>query len=272
MTNRKLRFLPAFLLIILLAVPVLAVPAGAAGDFPVADSAELLGANEQTELERRAKDLSTTYGCGVYICTVDAMEKGSDSDAAMATAKEIYKEYDLGMGSQKSGMLLFLSMETRKYALIAYGGGNNVLTDYGRKKMLENYILPELSDNNWYEAFSAYLDRAEVYLRMADEGKPYDVDNDPDKKPSAILLGAIFGVLPASVAGIFCGTNYSKLKNAKQQDDADYYIPEGGAEITFQDDRFLYENETRVYDPPDDHDSGGTSVGSDGFSGSSGSF
>ena len=64
-----------------------------------------------------------------------------------------------------------------------------------------------------------------------------------------------------------------KLKNAKEQHDADYYIPEGGANITFQDDRFLYEDEVRVYDPPDDdHDSGGTSVGSDGFSGSSGSF
>lgn len=271
--KRYAKVFSSFALLILLIVPVFAVPAGAVGDFPVMDSAELLSVDQQAELERRALDLSSTYGCGVYICTVEAMEIGDDSDAAMTTAKQIYRDYDLGMGGEKSGMLLFLSMETRKYALIAYGGGNTVLTDYGREKMLENYILPELADNDWYDAFSAYLDRAEVYLRMADEGEPYDVNHDPDKKPSAVLLAAIFGVLPAGVTGIFCGTNYSKLKNAKEQHDADYYIPEGGANITFQDDRFLYEDEVRVYDPPDDdNDSGGTSVGSDGFSGSSGSF
>ena len=270
--TKKLRLLPALVLALLLAVPVLVLPAGAVGEFPVMDTADLLSVDEQAELQTRAQDLSTTYGCGVYICTVDAMDIGDDSDAAMTTAKQVYKDYDLGMGAEKSGMLLFLSMETRKYALIAYGGGNTVLTDYGREKMLEKYILPELGDDNWYGAFSAYLDRAETYLRMADEGEPYDVNNAPDKKPSALLLAAIFGVLPAGVTGIFCGTNYSKLKTAKSKGDADYYIPEGGAEITFQDDRFLYENEVRVYDPPDDHDSGGTSVGSDGFSGSSGSF
>ena len=270
--KRYAKVFSSFALLILLIVPVLAIPVGAVGDFPVRDSAELLSVDQQAELQARAQSLAEQYHCGVYICTVDAMENGTDADAAMDSAKQVYKQDDLGVGEEKSGMLLFLSMETRKYALIAYGGGNTVLTDYGREKMLENYILPELADNNWYDAFSAYLDRAEVYLRMADEGEPYDVNNDPDKKPSAVLLAAIFGVLPAGVTGIFCGANYSKLKNAKIQHDADYYIPEGGANITFQDDRFLYEDEVRVYDPPDDHDSGGTSVGSDGFSGSSGSF
>ena len=270
--KKQVKILSSFVLLILLIVPVLAIPAGAVGEFPVMDSAELLSVDEQAELNNRALELADAYGVGVYICTVDAMDNGSDADAAMAYAKQVYKEYNLGEGEAQSGMLLMLSMETRKYALIAYGDGNNVLTDYGREHMLDDYILPELHDNNWYGAFSAYLERAERYLQLEAEGEPFDKGHDPDKKPGAILLGILFGVLPAGVTGIFCGTNYSKLKNAHAQSDADLYMTEKGANITYQDDRFLYEDVTRVYDPPDDHDSGGTSVGSDGFSGSSGSF
>ena len=269
--KRRVRFLPALALLLLLIVPAVSLPALAGGDFPVADSAELLGKDQQAQLNERAQGLAEKYGCGVYILTVDAMPNGDDDAAAYDYAKQAYKEYKLGEGDAQSGMLLLLSMETRKYALIAYGDGNRVLTDYGRKRMLDDYILPELKENNWYGAFSAYLDRAEFYLEQAEKGEPFDKNTDKEKKPSGVLAGILCGLVPAGITGIFCGTNYSKMKTAKSQSDADYYIPDGGVELTASHDRFLYQDESRVYIDHDD-DSGGTTIDSDGFSGSSGSF
>jgi uncharacterized protein len=47
-------------------------------------------------------------------------------------AKSVYQENALGYGTEKSGIILMLSMTDRNYALIAYGYGNTVFTDHGR--------------------------------------------------------------------------------------------------------------------------------------------
>ena len=79
--KRRVRFLPALALLLLLIVPAVSLPALAGGDFPVADSAELRGKDQQAQLNERAQGLAEKYGCGVYILTVDAMPNGDD-DAA----------------------------------------------------------------------------------------------------------------------------------------------------------------------------------------------
>ena len=246
----------------------------ALSDFPlVADEAELLTEEERTELTDRAESISMEYECGVYLCVVNEMA----SDDAYEYAKSIYQENELGYGEEKSGIMLMLSMAERDYALIAYGEGNVALTDYGREQMLDNEVLPLLGEDDYYAGFTAYLDTAEDYLSLAQAGTPFDVSSASDGYDGAVKeedgLSVILCVaVPAVISLVFCLIGCARMKSARPQHDADDYIPEDGCKITYCDDQFLYQTESRVRIEQDDSDSGGTTIDSSGFSGSSGKF
>lgn len=245
----------------------------AASDVPlIIDEADIITDEEEAALTTQAETMSDTYECNVYLYVTNT----ADVDDAYEFAKQVYTDNDLGYGADKSGMMLMLNMDDRSYALIAHGYGNTVLTDHGRDVLLEDKVLPQLSDDNYYDAFSAYLSTAEDYLVQAHNGAPFDVDTDEEYAAEEahtwnLIKLAICIIIPLIITAVFCGVSYSKMKTAKSQRAADFYIPENGCEIKYRDDQFLYQTETRVTIKDDDSD-GGTSVDSDGFSGSSGNF
>ena len=80
----------------------------------VNDAVGLLSLDEQQELETTAAQLAERYGCGVYVIIVDDYTdytNGSTRDFA----KETYINYDLGVGEDKNGILLVLSISDRDY-------------------------------------------------------------------------------------------------------------------------------------------------------------
>ena len=102
----------------------------------------------------------------------------------------------------------------------------------------------------------------------AEHGEPLDVDNDPSGWP--ILLLIVIGV-PMIIAGIVCGVLYSQMKTARLKTEANDYIG-AGLKLRVQVDNYTHTDRVQVYDPPHEESSssGGSSVDSDGFGGSSG--
>ena len=98
--------------------------------------------------------------------------------------------------------------------------------------------------------------------------KPLDVDNDTSGWP--ILLLIVIGV-PMIIAGIVCGVLYSQMKTARLKTEANDYIG-AGLKLRVQVDNYTHTDRVQVYDPPHEESSssGGSSVDSDGFGGSSG--
>jgi len=190
----------------------------------------------------------------------------------MDFAKLLYKEYDYGYGNEKSGIMLLLSMEERDHALIAYGYGNTVLTDRGRDVLLNKHVLPRLGGEEYYEGFLAYLNQTAEFLQMAEEGVAFDVNTDGGSQGFPWVKLAIFFLAPLLIAGAVCMMFYSQMKTAVSQRAADNYIPKDGFNLTMQADHFLYATEIRTKIAESSSSSGGTSVGGDGFSGSSGKF
>ena len=267
MTMKKTLF--ALLLVILLTLAI-ASPALAAEDLAfVVDSADILSETQWAALENRATAITERYACDVAIFTIDEM---TDDDGAYEWAKYVYEEAQFGYGADKSGILLFLSMAERDYALTAYGYGNTAFTDHGKDVMLDGHILPELREDNYFAAFSAYLDKAEEYLGMARAGTPFDTDTDPENARITffVKLAAVI-LLPLLIAFIVCGIWKRQMKTAVAARAAAEYISEGGFQLTNQADMFLYRTEDRRKIETKSS-SGGTTRDSGGYSGRSGKF
>ena len=141
-------------------------------------------------------------------------------------------------------------------------------TDY-RIEQIEDAVVPYLSDDDWAEAASEYLSMcADTLDFYAKHGEPLDVDNDTSGWP--ILLLIVIGV-PMIIAGIVCGVLYSQMKTARLKTEANDYIG-AGLKLRVQVDNYTHTDRVQVYDPPHEESSssGGSSVDSDGFGGSSG--
>ena len=276
------------LLLLSLCLPVSAGDAASLGY--VTDLAGLLTEEQAAELEAEAARIADTYGCGLYILTVqDFTDYARSGDDCFDFAMSVYGTYELGVGPEKNGQLLVLSMAERDYAICAYGdAAHRAFTDYG-KEQLEQEFLDDFARDDWYQGFSDYLTYGEAYLSAAARGEPVDVtdngygryDGDgytsyQEKQPPSPLACVFFiGILPAAVALIVCLILKGKMKTAVLQKNADAYIRPNGLLLRTRIDQYTHTTEHRERINTDSHSgghSGGTTVNSSGFSGHSGKF
>ena len=277
MKTKKIFMISAFVLIFILIFSA-TMPAVLASDEDtaeadpfIADLAQLLTDGQLNELEQKAARISAQYQCEVRLITVDDMANWEFSDIA-DFAEYIYTESNYGIGADRSCVLLLLSMAERDYDFRAWGDtGRTAFTFYGIDTILDRHILPELGNNNFYEAFSKYFDKSEEYLKMARDGEPISPDNDPDAENYFIAKLIATILIPLVIAGIVCSNWKSKMKTAKTARTANNYIPENGFKLIAQEDKFLYRTTTRrKIEKSSSSSSGASSRGSS--SGRSGKF
>lgn len=250
----------AALLAALVLALCLSIPAFAAAPL-VRDEMGLFDADTYSQLEASAEAASNGHDCDVYFLVVDSI---GDADQRQY-AKDYYLANGLGSGSEQSGILFLLAVGSRKYVTITYGGGVTAFTDY-RIEQQEDEIVPQLSDEEWADAAYTYIDMCDDALDYyADYGEPIDVDNDIGLED--LLIAMIF---PLGISAFICLILYHQMKTARQKTEADEYMP--GFTLRVKRDRYTHTTRERTYDPPqkESSSSGGSSVDSDGFGGSSG--
>ena len=136
----------------------------------VTDAAELLTDLQAETLQQRAAELTEEYGVAVRILTVSSIGQYGIEDFAEAA----FDQYHLGYGDLNSCIMLLLSMEYRDYDIFAHGRGNEAFTDYGKELIAED-IVPKLKNNDWYGAFTLFLEDCGEYLAKAAQGEPVDI-------------------------------------------------------------------------------------------------
>lgn len=246
-----------------------AVFAQTAGLSYVTDEVGLLTPEEVEDFEEQAREIEMEYGCGVYAIILEDYTAYSDK-SVYECAKDFYRNYNLGSGSEKNGVLLLLSMSDRDYALIVYGDeALKSFTDYGQEK-LEDDFLYYFGDDRWEEGFQAYFDGSEEYLSMAAAGTYFDVDTDEDATDILMKIFIIVGI-PVIISGIICGIFLAQMKTARKQTMATEYILMDTKKIRIQEDRYTHSTQTRRKIEKSSS-SGGTTRDSSGFSGRSGKF
>ena len=220
----------------------------AQGTFPfITDKAGLLTAEEVRALEDRASEISTRYEMGVYIIALDDFQKYSNYRSISNAAMDIYDSYGLGLGEDKAGVTLMLSMAERDYKLDFYGSrADYAFTEAGRDRM-EERIVSFLRYGDYYGAFSAWLDLCDSYLRAAKDGNPVGQGepSSADWQEDSEGMGFL-AVIPGIVAAALTGAVLvAPMRTAGQKANANDYVVDGSLELTRRSDMFLRRTVTR---------------------------
>lgn len=237
------------LLLTLSLVFTFAIPAFAANDAPkIVDQANLLTDTQRSTLETMAQNLVERYDIDVVILTVDSLS-GKD----ITNYADDYFDYNgYGIGSNHSGVLFMLSMEDRDWAISTCGDAIAALTDYGQGLLMEQ-VLPELKDNNYYEAFRTYLTELDDYFMAYENGEPVDDYFRPyeSSKPSVSGLDIMFlvgfslfvGLIAAAVTIVIMRIG---MKTTRPQRGAASYVKSGSYHLHNQKDLFLYSRTSKT--------------------------
>lgn len=219
----------------------LSITAFAAGGSPkIIDNADLLTSSEETTLEEMAEDLADEYDMDVVIL----VEESIWPNDVTTYADDYFDNNGYGIGSEYSGVLLLLDMDSREWAISTCGDCIEALTDYGQEQIMDD-VLDYLSDDEYYDGFYAYLKLLDKHFEAYENGEPIDVYNNEDKPSLVSIISAaiIFGCV---VGGFTVLLLRSKMKTVKPQRGAQSYVRQGSFTLTKQKDTFLYTNTTRT--------------------------
>ena len=251
--------------------------------YNISDAAGLLPAQELVTLDENAKAISAEYNCGVYVVIVDDYKSyvnGSIADFSEA----VYNSYQLGLGEERNGILLALSMAERDYDLCAYGDwAHYAFTDYGKGELAETF-LDDFRENNWAEGMHDYVANCATLMDMARNGNPLDTiiyDEEPEVPGLDAFELMIIVVVSCIVAFAVCGVFKLQMRNTGRQYYAGDYMSFSRSSMRVNSDQFLRRDVVRTRIRRDDDDDGfrpsggrpgGTSVNAGGFSHKSGKF
>ena len=145
------------------------------------DQMGLLRETDLAALDERLCELSETYRCDVLAAIVPSL--GGKTAEEFADDYFDYGGYGYGATPDANGttvngdgILLLISMEDRDFAISTSGYGITAFTDYGILNYIEPSVLPYLRSDSYRDAFNAYADRCEELLKMARDGRPFDLN------------------------------------------------------------------------------------------------
>ena len=252
----------------------------------ITDTVGLLTSDEDLTLEARAEEISAQYGVGIYLLILEDYSEYYDDP--YETAYELYHQNTLGMGEDRDGVILLMSMSDRKYATFFYGPKAEYAFDAYGQELMEEEFLDDFRDDDWYDGFEDYLEVCAEYLERAEAGDPvredYSSAGDPvrgDYSSAGGSDGSGIGTtilvclgISAVIAMIVCLILRGKMKSVRKGTHADAYVT-GSLNLTASRDQYTHTTETRTKIEHESSDSGGggsSACSGGGGSGRSGSF
>ncbi len=230
----------------------------------VVDEAGYLMQSELDYLSEELDRIREKYNFEIAIYTESDMTSGT----AEASADDIYDYQGYGAGQNDDGILLYICSDTREYHFTTHGKGLEYFNKNGLI-YLESKVTPYLEDDNYYKAFSVYIETTDELLSMAKDGKPYNEKSLSTK----YVVGVVFLCLsvPLLVAYIMMKKKLKRMKTAVENDYAANYVKPGSMDISVSRDLFLYSRITKTERPKS---SSGTHTSSSGrtHGGRGGSF
>ena len=241
----------------------------------ITDTVGLLTSDEDLTLEARAEEISAQYGVGIYLLILEDYSEYYDDP--YETAYELYHQNTLGMGEDRDGVILLMSMSDRKYATFFYGPKAEYAFDAYGQELMEEEFLDNFRDDDWYDGFEDYLEVCDEYLARAEAGDPVRGDYSSAGGSDGSGIGTTILVclgISAVIAVIVCLILRGKMKSVRKGTHADAYVT-GSLNLTASRDQYTHTTETRTNIEHESSDSGGggsSACSGGGGSGRSGSF
>lgn len=225
----------------------------------IVDDADLLTTEEEGALEAKTSEIETDYGFDIVIVTVDS----TDGKSIEAFADDYYDFNGYGYGDTYDGMIFVIDMSERAFTTSTCGNGIYLFSDYTLDN-IHDTVIPYLSDEEYFTAFSEYISLAEYVLYSAytqasqpvpdyeEEHFNEDIYNEDIYTYSetdadfyifleigAFIIALIIGFVTVSVMK-------SSMKNIGVQKNANMYTKPGDLLLTRSVDRFMYSNVTKA--------------------------
>ena len=219
------------------------------------DEEDLLTEEEESSLLEKLDEISLRQDCDVVIAVVSGLE----GSTAMEYADDFYDYNGYGMGSERDGILLLVSMEERDWWMSTCGYGITAFTDAGMKYMSEKF-LPELSDGNYMQAFEKFSELCDDFITQAKTGEPYDQGNLPAEpfNPFWIAVDLVIGF---GMGYVIAFRKKEKLRTVRKKVMAEDYTLPGSFVLTVNSDRFVRKYTTsQVIQVDSESDSSGSST------------
>ena len=254
----------SFVLLFLISLSLI-LPAYANFQNPsIVDEAGYLMQSELAGLSEELDEVRRKYNFEVAIYT----ESDMTSATAEESADDIYDYQGYGAGENDDGIMLYICSDTREYHFTTHGKGREYFNSNGLK-YLESKVLPYLIEDDYYEAFEAYIETSEELLEMAKSGKPYNEKQYSTKYLIGVIVVCL--IAPLLIAYFMMKKKLKKMKTAVSNDYAANYMKQGSMRIDTSRDLFLYSRITKTEKPKSDS---GTHTSSSGrtHGGRGGSF
>ena len=267
--------LAALLLLGLCCTAFAEAPATEAQLWNITDTVGLLTSDEDLTLEARAEEISAQYGVGIYLLILEDYSEYYDDP--YETAYELYHQNTLGLGEDRDGVILLMSMSDRKYATFFYGPKAEYAFDAYGQELMEEEFLDDFRDDDWYDGFEDYLEVCDEYLARAEAGDPVRRDDSSAGGSDGSGIGTTILVclgISAVIAMIVCLILKAKMKSVRKGTHASAYVA-GSLNLTASRDQYTHTTETRTKIEHESSDSGGggsSACSGGGGSGRSGSF
>lgn len=212
----------------------------AAGD-KVVDMAGLLSEEQEEQLEKRLNEVAEKYSCDVAVVTTDS----TGGLSSMTYVDDYYENNGYGVGPDRDGLLLLVTMEERDWWITTWGSAIDTFTDYGIE-VIGDEIVGELGDADYYEAFIEFADLTEDFLKQAQQGESYDVYHEykapfPFVGKIAIACGIGFIAALLTLLGF-----RAQLRSVSYEKGARQYVKQGSFHLTRSKDLYLYRTVTRT--------------------------
>ncbi len=125
----------------------------------VFDNGKILSPEDRGQVKQRLETVSQEFDVYVYLLTENSIE---DADT-LAYAERFYFTHGLGCGENRDGILLFLCMDRREWAIYGVGLGENAVAD-GYAAQIGEKIRPFLVERDCVGAVTVF--GAECMVRL----------------------------------------------------------------------------------------------------------
>lgn len=203
----------------------LALRADAAQMPRLVDAADLLPQSQEAELLDRLDRISQELQVDVVIVTMESLG-GYSADAVV---EAYYDEYGFGIGPNRDGVLLLLSMAERDYRILSNGFAADAIT-MSDIDTIGDHIVDELSEGEYMEAFMEFASLCVYEIESERNGFPFAFDK-------SLLISLAIGF---AVAFIATGIMRAQLRSVKTRTGAREYTVPGSMHLTRSTDLFLY--------------------------------
>jgi uncharacterized protein len=203
------------------------------------DNVGLLTSEQSEMLVDKLDEISDRHQFDTVVAIVPML----DWRKARLYAADLFESSGFGFGEDLDGAILLLATEDRDFGFAALGFGMDVFTPAGQE-YLDKLFVPQLKNDQYYEAFMAYADAVDDFLVKAAAGMPYDKANIPTLPSETVkyrLYGIAISLLLALIAALIVTSAWKQqLRSVHKKDLAHAYIRERSMVLTGQRDIFLH--------------------------------